>query len=125
MLDQDAAHQQAAMAMSRIFLAAQQSYAKRDDPALQSFYTFHECRIGLHAAVEHVPVFVVIRRISRAATQFAAKKNVFDPALSKFSLHDFTVELRGKAGIGRGPSVHNHIDLMACQKPGKVLPGVR
>ena len=72
-----------------------------------------------------MPVFVVICGVIGTAAEFFAQKNVFDPALGQFSLHDFTVELRGKAGIWRGPSVHNHVDLMGRQKRGKVLPNVR
>lgn len=114
-LDQDPAHKQAAMAVRRIFFAAQQSDAKLLHPAFQPFDSSRKCRIAFHPAVENMPLFVIVCRIGWAAAQLIAEEYIPDSALGEFFCENFAVELGRETRMRSGASVRNYIDLLAGQ----------
>jgi hypothetical protein len=101
MFRQYAAHKEASVAVRGVFLAAHQRYPKFSDAALQALYTGDECRVPCDAAVEDMPLCIVIRRIAGPSTKLTAEKEIFHAILRQRLLQNLSVKLWRKAGIRR------------------------
>jgi hypothetical protein len=124
-LHQNSSHQQPAMAVRRIFLAAHKGKPIFGHPALKPFDPGHKGGIGGHAAVHGMSFHVVIRLILRPSTQLPAEKQIFDSGCIQSTLKNFTVELRGVFRIGCGPDVHEDFNAVLGEQFRKCLERMR
>jgi hypothetical protein len=91
---EDAADEQAAMAVSGVFLAADQSDAKALHAGFEARDGGLEAGIVAEAAVEHSAFGVVIGGIGGTAAQLLAEEKIADVRLFKGALHQLPVKLR-------------------------------
>jgi hypothetical protein len=114
-LAEHAADQPAAMAVGRVFLAAEKGRTATIDRTEKPQDAFLELtRLG-QAIVEDVSLGVVEPFALRAASQEVAEKQVVDAPASEVVLDRFLVELDRVAGIGTRTDVDHQFD--------PVLPG--
>jgi hypothetical protein len=95
-LDQHAADEQAAMAMSGVFFAAQKRDTKLSHPAFQSLNAGQENGSGGSFAVQDATALVVEGVAFWAAAKLFAEKEVFDGGACETFLQGLPVELGRK-----------------------------
>jgi len=121
---EDAADEQAAMAVSGVFLAAEQGYAEALHPGLKAGDCCLEAGVVAEAAVKDAAGGVVIGGISGATAQLRAEKEVANPGLFQGALDEFLVELRNVLGVGRAARIHHHLNAVLADKGKPGFDGV-
>jgi len=100
-LCENATNEQAAMAVSRVFLPANQSHSKALQAGLKPRNGRLEAGIVAQAAVKDVAFGVVVGWIGRTSTQFRAEEEITNSRFLKRTLHHFLVELWRELRVGR------------------------
>jgi hypothetical protein len=80
-LGEDAADEQAAMAVGRVFLAAKQRHAKALHSGFKAGDGCMESGVVAQPTVKDAAFGVIVIRIRRASTQFGAEKEIADSGL--------------------------------------------
>jgi len=93
-LSEDAADEQAAMAVCGVFLAAEQGDAEALNAGLKTYDGRLEAGIVAKPAIKDAAFGVVISRIGWAATQLRAEVEIADSRVLQGTLYEFLVELR-------------------------------
>jgi len=124
-LCEDAAHQQAAMAVRRVFLAAHQRYAELRHAAFQALHAaLKECVAGAFS-IKDAALVVIIVIAAGSAAQFFAQEKVLHAGSGQLALERSLVELRRIFRIGRRTRVDHDLNSVACQQKRKSLEGMR
>jgi hypothetical protein len=121
---EDAGHEQAAVAVRRVLLAAHDGEAIVAEAALQPLDARHEeLRLG-DAPIEDVAVLVVVLVCFRSAAELAPEEAVLDRRVRQRGLECNAIDLRRKAAVLRGADVEEDLDVLLAQEPEEVLEGV-
>jgi len=124
-LDQNAANQQAAMAVRRVFLAAHQGHSELRHTAFQPFNAALEERIARALTVEDATARVVVIVSAWASAEFFAEEEVFDAASREIPSQSSLIELRRKLRVRRRPRIDDDLNAVAGQQSGKRLEAMR
>jgi hypothetical protein len=109
-LGENAADEQAAMAVGWVFLAAKQGYTEAFHAGLKAADGRLEAGVVAEPAVKNTAFGIVISGIGGAATQLLAKEEVTDSRLLQRALHEFLVELRDVLRVGRAARIDHHLN---------------
>jgi hypothetical protein len=98
-LGKDSTDKQTPVAMSWIFLAAEQSYAEAFNACLKTCDSRLEAGVLAEAAVDNAAGGVVIGGVRRASAQLRAEEEVAESCLLNRPLNELSVKLRNVFGI--------------------------
>jgi hypothetical protein len=123
-LAKDAADEQAAMAVCRVFLAANQCNAEALHAGFKASNGRLEVCIVVEPAIEDAAFGVVVGGIGRPAAQLRAEKEIADSRLFQGTLHEFLVELRDILRVGGAARIDHHFNALLEEKGQPSLDGV-
>jgi hypothetical protein len=123
-LAKDAADEQAAMAVCRVFLATNQGDAEALHAGFEASNSSPEADVVAQAAIENAALGVIVGGIGRPATQLRAEKEIADSRLFQGTLHEFLVELRDILRVGGAARIDHHFNAVLEEKGQPSLDGV-
>jgi len=118
---QHAAHQQPAVAVGRVFLAAKDGRAGLREPFQQPLDSLPETGRFGQRAVQHPPLVVIESLVLGAPAQQVAEVQILNSQVMKRRMDRLAIELRGIPRIGTRSNVDQRGNLMPCQEVEKRL----
>jgi hypothetical protein len=115
-LSEDAANEQAAMAVGGVFFAADQGHAEAFHAALKPRNGCLKEGVVAEPAVKDAAFGVVVGRIRWASTQLRAEKEIANPRFLQGALHELLVKLRDVLRVGRAARIDYYFNVMLAQK---------
>jgi len=115
-LSEDAANEQAAMAVGGVLLSADQGHAEALHAGLKARDGCLKEGVVAEPAVKDAAFGIVVGRIRWASAQLHAEKKIADPRFLQGTLHELLVELRNVLRIGRAARIDYHLYAMLAQK---------
>jgi hypothetical protein len=115
-LGEDAANEQAAVAVGGVFLATNQGHMESGHTGLKAVNGGLETGVFSKTAIEDTPRGVIIGGIGGSATQVRAEKKISNACFLQGALHEFFVELRDVFRVRGTASVHYHLNTVLADQ---------
>jgi hypothetical protein len=114
-LREHAADEQAAMAVSRVLLAANQGHAESLHAGFKPCDPRLEAGVVAQTAIKNAAFGVVVGRIGRPSAEFRPEKEIPDSGFLQRSLHQFLIELRDVLRVGRTARIDHYLNLVLAE----------